>query len=64
METLLAPRDVGKMLNITTSAVVALDRRGRLHALRDSAGRRLFRRSDVERLLRERAKQALDNADA
>jgi DNA-binding transcriptional MerR regulator len=53
-ETLLAPRDAGKLLGITSSAVVKLDERGRLHAIRDSAGRRLFRREDVLRLVRER----------
>ncbi len=51
---LLAPRDAGRLLGVTTSAVIRLDERGKLSALRDSAGRRLFRREDVERLLRER----------
>ena len=48
-ETLLAPRDAGKRLGITTSAVIALNISGRLTALRDSANRRLFRAADIDR---------------
>lgn len=55
MEQLLSPRDAGRLLGISTYGVIQLDRRGRLRALRDSSGRRLFRRADVVKLLRERA---------
>jgi hypothetical protein len=54
-ETLLAPRDVGKLLGITSSAVLALNIRGRLPALRDSANRRLFRVADIDREVARRA---------
>lgn len=45
---LLAPQDVARILRLSTSRVIQLDREGRLRALRDSAGRRLYRRRDVE----------------
>lgn len=48
--TLLAPRDAGRLLGVTTSRVIQLARAGRLAELRDSAGRRYFRLEDVERL--------------
>jgi hypothetical protein len=51
---LLAPRDAGRLLGITTAGVIRLEERGRLAAMRDSAGRRLFRREDVLRLVAER----------
>ena len=55
---LLCPRDAGRLLELTTSAVIRLARIGKLPELRDSGGRRLFRRADVERFaeLRKRAK--------
>ena len=53
-DILLAPRDAGRLLGITTAGITRLAERGRLTALRDSAGRRLFRRADVERLVAER----------
>jgi hypothetical protein len=51
---LLAPKDAGALLGITTAGVTRLAESGRLPEIRDSAGRRLFRRADVERLVRER----------
>ena len=51
---LLAPRDAGYLLGLTTSGVIKLARAGTLREIRDSAGRRLFRREDVERLRVER----------
>lgn len=51
---LLAPRDAGKLLGITTAGVRGLAERGRLREIRDSAGRRLFRAADVARLAKER----------
>lgn len=55
--TLLAPRDAGRLLGVTTARVQQLAREGRLPELRDSAGRRLFRLEDVETLRRERARK-------
>jgi hypothetical protein len=52
--TLLAPRDVGRCLNLSTSRVIQLDREGRLKAIRDSAGRRLFDPNDVEEFAKQR----------
>jgi hypothetical protein len=54
---LMAPCDVARALNITTSGVIWLARTGRLPELRDSANRRLFRRQDVERLRHERERR-------
>lgn len=56
--TLLAPRDVARRLNLSTSRVVQLDREGRLPAMRDSAGRRLYDPSTVEKFAAEREKQS------
>ncbi len=54
-EPLLAPRDAGRILGgISTSRVLQLDKAGLLHAIRDSAGRRLFHRKDVLRLVKRR----------
>jgi excisionase family DNA binding protein len=44
----LAPKDAARILGLSTSRIIQLDREGRLRALRDSAGRRLYRRRDVE----------------
>lgn len=52
--TLLAPRDVGRRLRLSTSRVIQLDREGVLPAMRDSAGRRLYDAEAVERFARER----------
>jgi hypothetical protein len=52
--TLLAPRDAGRLLGITSAGVARLCERGQLAAIRDSANRRLFRRADVARLVRAR----------
>jgi DNA-binding transcriptional MerR regulator len=52
--TLLAPRDVGRRLNLSTSRIIQLDREGILHALRDSSGRRLYDADVVEQFARER----------
>ena len=52
--TLLAPRDVARRLNLSTSRITQLDREGVLPAIRDSAGRRLWDPSVVERFAAER----------
>jgi excisionase family DNA binding protein len=53
-DLLLTPADVGRILGLTPDAVRALNNKGRLPALKTVGGRRLFRRSDVEKLLSER----------
>jgi DNA-binding transcriptional MerR regulator len=52
--TLLAPRDVGRRLNLSTSRIIQLDREGVLPALRDSSGRRLYDPEVVEIFALER----------
>ncbi len=51
---ILAPRDVAKRLNLSTSRVVQLDREGALPAMRDSAGRRFYDPDLVERFAQQR----------
>jgi DNA-binding transcriptional MerR regulator len=57
MMKLLAPRDVGRRLNLSTSRVIQLDREGTLRAMRDSAGRRFYDADDVERFTFARERQ-------
>jgi len=52
--TLLCPRDAGRLLGLSASRIAQLDREGRLPALRDSAGRRLFTIEAVEKYRLER----------
>jgi hypothetical protein len=61
---LLSPRDAGLMLGLTSWRMQQLDREGKLRALRDSAGRRLFRRADVLRFKakRDRARSVTSEA--
>jgi hypothetical protein len=58
MMKLLAPRDVGRRLNVSASRVIQLDREGTLRALRDSAGRRFYDAEEVERFAVARESQA------
>lgn len=58
MSAFLSPRDAGRRLGLTTSSVIRLAQLGRLPELRDSAGRRFFRASAVERVARQRIRQA------
>ena len=51
---LLSPADAAKILGVTPAAVIAMTRRGSLPFLQTVGGRRLFARSDVERLAGER----------
>jgi excisionase family DNA binding protein len=53
-DVLLTPSEAGQILGITPDAVRALNNRGGLVALKTLGGRRLFRRSDVERLAQMR----------
>ena len=57
--TLLSPRDVGRRLNLSTSRVQQLDREGRLPALRDSSGRRLYCPDAVEAFACARERERL-----
>jgi DNA-binding transcriptional MerR regulator len=59
MTDLLSPRDAGAILGITTSGIIKLSRTGKLHTLRDSAGRRFFRPEDVEQLRVQREQKRL-----
>lgn len=56
--SLLAPQDVARRLKLSTSRVVQLDREGKLPALRDSSGRRLYDPEAVEQFARERERAA------
>jgi DNA-binding transcriptional MerR regulator len=58
---LLAPRDVARRLNLSTSRLAQLDREGRLPALRDSSGRRLYDSDVVERFAHEREQTSPDD---
>lgn len=51
---LLAPKDAGALVGLSTARLQQLDREGRLRALKDSAGRRLYRLGDVLRFKAER----------
>jgi DNA-binding transcriptional MerR regulator len=55
---ILAPRDVARRLNLSTSRLAQLDREGRLPALRDSSGRRFYDAEVVERFARQREQSA------
>jgi DNA-binding transcriptional MerR regulator len=62
-EELMTKSDVAKILGLTPAAVVLLEQKGVLPALRTAGGVRLFRRRQVERLARRRAqRQARDHA--
>jgi DNA-binding transcriptional MerR regulator len=54
---LLAPRDVGRRLNLSVSRIIQLDREGTLPAMRDSAGRRFYDADEVERFAVARESQ-------
>lgn len=51
---LLTSGDAAKELGLSRDRVIQLEREGELRAMRDSAGRRLFKPRDVERLRRSR----------
>jgi|SRR5262245_61720886 len=52
---LMSPRDVGRLLNLSASRVVQLEKEGQLVAERDSSGRRFFHRAVVEAFALARA---------
>lgn len=59
-------RDVPLLTSSTAAAkcglspqrIIQLENEGKIHAIRDSAGRRLFLERDIERFLRERERMA------
>ena len=56
-DDLMTPSDAARVLGLSADSVRVLSDSGRLPALRTISGRRLFRRSDVDRLAAERAQQ-------
>src|SRR4051812_47595900 len=52
---LMTPSDAARVLGLSADSVRVLSDSGRLPAMRTVSGRRLFRRSDVDRLAAERA---------
>ncbi|MDP9370914.1 MAG: helix-turn-helix domain-containing protein [Chloroflexota bacterium] len=57
MEQLLSVADASRILGVVPATVRAMERAGRLPALRTASGIRLFKRGDVERLAAQRAGQ-------
>jgi excisionase family DNA binding protein len=58
MTKYLSTADAARVLGVTPATIRLMERQGRLPAAtRTEGGIRLFRRSDVERLARRRAKQ-------
>lgn len=53
----LQTKDAAKLLNITADRVRQLEREGVIRAERTESNNRLFDRSEVEKLVRERAKK-------
>jgi len=51
-EDLMTRRQVACLLGVTSAAVASWARRGRLAEVRNEAGKPLYRRADVEALLR------------
>lgn len=57
MSELLIASEAAKLLNCTAANIRALERSGKLPALRTESGVRIFKREDVNRLASERAQQ-------
>jgi excisionase family DNA binding protein len=64
MSDLLTSADAARILGVVPATVRQLEKGGKLPAQRTPGGVRLFRRSDVERLARERASQVEDKRSA
>ncbi len=63
MKALLTPADAARVLDCTAAAVRQMETKGKLKAVtRTEGGIRLFRRSDVEKLARIRAKKGAGHA--
>jgi excisionase family DNA binding protein len=61
-DELMTATDAGHILGLSADMVRTLHRCGRLPALLTTRGHRLFRRADVERLAKERAKERTASA--
>ena len=61
-DDLMTPSDAARVLGLSADSVRVLSDSGRLPAMRTISGRRLFRRSDVDRLAAERAQIAASAA--
>ena len=57
-EDLMTRRQVAGLFGVTSAAVAAWARRGRLPEVRNEAGRPRYRRADVEALFRSAVRQA------
>jgi excisionase family DNA binding protein len=55
MSQFLQTMDVAKLLNCSVENVRALERSGKLSAIKTPTGRRIFRGEEVERFAQERA---------
>lgn len=64
MDQLLSVADASRILNVVPATVRAMERAGRLPALRTAGGIRLFRREDVERLAVERHRREVPEASS
>jgi excisionase family DNA binding protein len=57
----LETADAARILNVTPATVRDLEKKGYLAAERTASGTRLFEKSDVDRLARERAQRKTNN---
>ena len=62
-DDLLTPSDAARVLGLSADSVRVLSDNGRLPSMRTVSGRRLFRRSDVDRLAIARAQGMIGGAD-
>jgi len=51
---LLMPFEAAKRLGVTPDAIRAIERKGKLRSLKTESGRRLFEKSEIDRMKRER----------
>jgi excisionase family DNA binding protein len=61
-DDLLTPSDAARVLGLSADSVRVLSDNGRLPSMRTVSGRRLFRRSDVDRLAIQRAQHVTASA--
>jgi excisionase family DNA binding protein len=62
-DDLLTPSDAARVLGLSADSVRVLSDNGRLPSMRTVSGRRLFRRSDVDRLAIARAQGLMGTAN-
>jgi excisionase family DNA binding protein len=63
-DDLLTPSDAARVLGLSADSVRVLSDNGRLPSMRTVSGRRLFRRSDVDRLAVQRAQNMSNGGGA